>query len=82
MCTKRCSLLHNLSPQRARASTKKIETPADLEGFLDLKDEEKEEIKSLIKEFITSKSPAKPKQKKGKASSSGSDTLSTISSGG
>ena len=35
--------------QRARATTKKIETPADLEGFGDLKDSEKDEIKQSIK---------------------------------
>lgn len=35
--------------QRARATTKKIETPADLEGFTDLRDAEKEEIKQFIK---------------------------------
>lgn len=34
--------------QKARATTKKIETPADLEGFPDLRDEEKQEIKKLI----------------------------------
>ena len=35
--------------QRARATTKKIETPADLEGFANLKDAEKDEIKQHIK---------------------------------
>jgi len=45
--------------KRARATTKKIETPADLEGFPDLKDAEKEEIKQLIQEFVSSKSPGK-----------------------
>ena len=35
--------------QRARTTTKKIETPADLEGFADLKDTEKDEIKQFIK---------------------------------
>ena len=33
---------------RARATTKKIESPADLEGFPTIKDEHKEEIKKLI----------------------------------
>ena len=49
----------SLNLQRARATTKKIETPADLEGFPDLKDAEKEEIKQLIQEFVSSKSPGK-----------------------
>ena len=35
--------------KRARATTKKIETPADVEGFADLEDKEKDEIKELIK---------------------------------
>lgn len=35
--------------QRARAATKKIETPADLDGFGDLKDDEKDDIKQYIK---------------------------------
>lgn len=35
--------------QRARATTKKIESPADLEGFSNLKDPEKDEIKQFIK---------------------------------
>ena len=35
--------------QRARATTKKIETPADLEGFPSLQDTEKDQIKQLIK---------------------------------
>lgn len=35
--------------QRARATTKKIETPADLEGFGELEDGEKEDIKQYIK---------------------------------
>lgn len=34
---------------RARATTKVVESPADLEGFTDLKDEDKEEVKKLIK---------------------------------
>ena len=34
---------------RARATTKKIESPADLEGFSSISDEDKEEIKKLIK---------------------------------
>ncbi len=52
--------------QRARATTKKIETPADLEGFGEMKDEEKDEVKSLISEFVTSKTPSKAKPKKKK----------------
>ena len=34
--------------QRARATTKRIESPADLEGFPELADTEKDEIKQLI----------------------------------
>lgn len=34
---------------RARATTKKIESPVDLEGFSSINDEDKEEIKKLIK---------------------------------
>ena len=37
------------SLSRARATTKKIESPADLEGYSDINDEDKEEIKKLIK---------------------------------
>ena len=43
---------------------KKIETPADIEGFPDMKDEEKEEIKKLIAEFDVPKPT--PKTGKGK----------------
>ena len=39
--------------QRARAATKVIETAADVEGFADLKDSEKDEIKELIKGTYT-----------------------------
>lgn len=35
--------------QRARATTKKIESPADLEGFGELKDSDKDDIKQYIK---------------------------------
>lgn len=49
--------------QRARTA-KKIETPADIEGFPEMKQEEKEEIKKLIAEFDVPK-PA-PKTGKGK----------------
>ncbi|KAL5490807.1 hypothetical protein EMCRGX_G015992 [Ephydatia muelleri] len=45
--------------KRARATTKKIESPADLEGFAELADTEKEEIKQLIKEMVPPKSSAK-----------------------
>lgn len=47
---------------RARATTKKIESPADLEGFSGINDEDKEEIKKLIKGFVSDKPPgaAKP----------------------
>ena len=38
--------------QRARATTKKIETPDDLEDFSNLNDPEKDEIKQLMKGFI------------------------------
>ncbi|KAK6175663.1 hypothetical protein SNE40_014070 [Patella caerulea] len=36
---------------RARATTKKIEDPDDLEDFKDLKDEDKDVIKQIIKDF-------------------------------
>jgi DNA ligase-3 len=49
--------------KRARTA-KKIETPADIEGFPDMKDEEKDELKKLIAEFDVPK-PA-PKTAKGK----------------
>ena len=69
--------------QRARATTKKIETPADLEGFPELKDEEKTEIKALIKEYVTDKTPAKSpasakKKKGGVAPTGGSGTQTTL----
>ena len=48
--------------QRARATTKKIETPADVDGFPELNDPEKQEIKDLIKECVTSKPPPKTKK--------------------
>ena len=35
--------------ERARATTKVIESPADIDDFADLKDEDKDEIKKLIK---------------------------------
>ena len=38
--------------QRARATTKKIETPDDLEEFVKLKNDDKDEIKQLIKGVI------------------------------
>ena len=60
--------------QRARATTKKIESPADLEGFPDLNDPEKNEIRQLIKEFVTDKSPAKPSAAKKKAGATGGQT--------
>ena len=56
--------------QRARATTKKIETPADLDGFPEMNDTEKQEIRQLIKEFVTSspkKSPAAGKSPKAAA---------------
>ncbi|ESO91269.1 hypothetical protein LOTGIDRAFT_228755 [Lottia gigantea] len=52
---------------RARATTKKIEDPDDLEDFKDLKDEDKDVINQLIKDFLakagskTSKTPVKKK---------------------
>ena len=68
--------------QRARATTKKIESPADLEGFPDLNDPEKDEIRQLVKEFVTDKSPAKPssaaKKKKAGAAAGGSGTQTTL----
>ena len=60
----------NYSLQRARTA-KKIETPADLEGFPELKDEEKDEIKKLIAEFDVSKSPTKPAAKASKTGKTG-----------
>ena len=42
------------SLSRARATTKKIESPADLEGFSDISNEDKEEIKKLIKGITSS----------------------------
>ncbi|XP_064384237.1 DNA ligase 3-like isoform X2 [Halichondria panicea] len=48
--------------KRARATTKKIETPADVDGFPELNDPEKQEIKDLIKECVTSKPPPKTKK--------------------
>ena len=50
--------------QRARTA-KKIETAADIEGFPEMKDEEKEEIKKLIAEFDVTK-PASKTGKTGK----------------
>ncbi|XP_064610448.1 DNA ligase 3-like [Liolophura sinensis] len=46
--------------KRARASTKIIEEPDDLEGFTDLQDEDKKLVNKLIKEFFES-SPQKKK---------------------
>ena len=60
--------------QRARATTKKIESPADLEGFPDLNDPEKDEIRQLIKEFVTVKSPSTKTPTKKKAGSGGTQT--------
>ena len=67
--------------QRARATTKKIESPADLEGFPDLNDPEKDEIRQLIKEFVTDKSPSKPSsaaKKKKAGATGGSGTQTTL----
>ena len=69
--------------QRARATTKKIESPADLEGFPDLNDPEKDEIRQLIKEFVMDKSPAKPssaakKKKTGAAAGGSGGTQTTL----
>ncbi|KAH3741324.1 DNA ligase 3-like isoform X2 [Dreissena polymorpha] len=48
---------------RARATTKKIEDPDDLEGFSDLQQEDKDVIVNLIKDFQTKAgSPAKNKK--------------------
>jgi DNA ligase-3 len=58
--------------KRARTA-KKIETPADIEGFPDMKDEEKEEIRKLIAEFDVPKPAAKAGKtgtKTGKAAAS------------
>ena len=57
--------------QRARATTKKIESPADLEGFPDLNDPEKDEIRQLVKEFVTVKSPSTKTPTKKKATGGG-----------
>lgn len=64
--------------QRARATTKKIESPADLEGFPDLNDPEKDEIRQLIKEFVTVKSPAKTSAKKKATAGGGSGAQTTL----
>ena len=71
---------HSLcSLQRARTA-KKIETPADIEGFPDMKDEEKEEIKKLIAEFDVPKPAAKPG--KGKAGKGGKGAVTSKAAGG
>ncbi|GFS06592.1 DNA ligase [Elysia marginata] len=50
---------------RARATTKKIEDPEDVEGFGDLKPEDKEVIKDLIEKFLAqSGKKASPRPKK------------------
>ena len=56
--------------QRARVA-KKIETPADIEGFPNVKEEDKDSIRKLIAEFDSTKSPAKA-GKTGKASKTSS----------
>ncbi|KAK7476103.1 hypothetical protein BaRGS_00032657 [Batillaria attramentaria] len=48
---------------RARATTKKIEDPDDVEGFGDLEQTDKDTINQLIDDFL-SKSNASPKKKK------------------
>ena len=68
----------SLFTQRARATTKKIESPADLEGFPDLNDPEKDEIRKLIKEFVTDKSPSKTAVKKKHAGSSSGGVQTTL----
>lgn len=49
--------------QRARATTKKVEEPDDLEGFDDLKQEDKDTVNQLIDDFA-SKINSTPKKKK------------------
>lgn len=61
--------------QRARTA-KKIETPADIEGFPELKDEEKDEIKKLIAEFDVPKPSPKATKTKGKGVSTSAKTSS------
>ena len=54
--------------KKARATTKKIEEPGDIEGFEDIQDEDKDMIKKLIKESVNDsgakakKSPAAAKK--------------------
>ena len=55
--------------QRARTA-KKIESPADIEGFLEMKDEEKDEIKKLIAEFDAPKPASKATKTGGKTAKS------------
>ena len=69
-----------LKLQRARTA-KKIETPADIEGFPEMKDEEKDEIRKLIAEFEAAKPAAKSPAKAGKAGKTGK-TGSKASKGG
>ena len=73
-----CALFLKL--QRARTA-KKIETPADIEGFPEMKDEEKDEIRKLIAEFEAAKPAAKSPAKGGKAEKAGK-TGSKASKGG
>ncbi|KAK7093638.1 hypothetical protein V1264_007347 [Littorina saxatilis] len=50
--------------QRARATTKKIEDPDDLEGFGDLKQEDKDSVNQLIDDFLSKSNSSTPKKKK------------------
>uniref|UniRef100_H2Z1K6 DNA ligase n=1 Tax=Ciona savignyi TaxID=51511 RepID=H2Z1K6_CIOSA len=49
---------------KARATTKKIEDVSDLDGFSDMKDEEKEQIKKLVAELCTKQEAKKVTPKK------------------
>ncbi|XP_077970657.1 DNA ligase 3-like isoform X1 [Styela clava] len=50
---------------RARATTKKIEDPSDLEGFADMEDDEKNQIKKLIAELCAKQAEKQAKSPRG-----------------
>nr|XP_039250654.1 DNA ligase 3-like isoform X2 [Styela clava] len=50
---------------RARATTKKIEDPSDLEGFANMEDDEKTEIKKLIVELCAKQAEKQAKSPRG-----------------
>lgn len=61
--------------KRARATTKKIEEPDDLEGFTEIEQSDKDLINKLIKEFATHSSTKSPGSAKKKATSKVQATL-------